>query len=88
MSCLREYSQKIHRLEQSFAGVKNPHDMGTTGLIGWVCVSSGKDLYTRFRTARKIIRERGLNVTGFVASCIKSCPCEWRRERIVRYAGK
>lgn len=83
-----DHMQKLHRLEQWFAGVKKPQDMGTTGLIGWVCVASGSKLYTRFRTARKIIRMRGLNVDGFVRSCVMHAPGKWRQERIERYAGK
>lgn len=82
------YSKSMLRLESQFAGSTDPATMGTTGLIAWVCVAGGMRLYTRFRTARAIIRKRlgESALPGFVRACIAAAPCQWRKENIARYA--
>jgi len=84
-----DYQQHLLKLEKQFSGVKNPEEMGTTGLVGWVCVASGIRLYRRFRQARRIIRERTgeKGVAGFVRACVASAPTQYRKERILHYAS-
>lgn len=85
-----DYSKIMLRLESQFAGATDPATMGTTGLVAWVSITSGIQLYTRFRTARAIIRKRlgESALSGFVRACIAAAPCQLRKERIARYAKK
>lgn len=84
--------QKSFDLEQTFAGVKNPEEMGTTGLIGWVLVGGsnyGRDLYNRVRTARRIIRARhGAGaVERFFRAVVAAAHTKWHAEQVARYAA-
>ena len=84
--------EKAFRLEQTFAGVKSPEQMGTTGLIGWVLVGGSchnSALYNRVRTARKIIRARlgSAAVERFFRAVCAASHTRWHAEQVARYAA-
>jgi len=80
------YDQKILALEARFAGVSDPESMGTTGLTGWVLTSGfGLRLYRAYRTAMRIVQQRGGNADGFAQCLTKDSPCEYHSSHIQRW---
>ena len=79
--------KRIVQLEQQCSGVSSPQDMGTTGLIAWVCTSRGANLWNHFRTACTIIQRRGLPVDRFMKAVTKTAPDAYHRELLERYSA-
>lgn len=86
---LRGYSKRYVQLEAQYQGVKNPEEMGTTGLLAWViCQGAYFRGYNALRKATSIIRKRRGNVLGFIRTLLKMCLTEFQAERITRWAKK
>lgn len=81
------WQSAYYRLEQTFAGVASPEEMGTTGLIGWVIAGPGgwKRGWNRTRKALCVVRSRRGSVEGFSRAVLAATPNHAHRERLAGY---
>jgi hypothetical protein len=83
---LKAFVSAYYLLEQSYAGVANPEEMGTTGLIGWTITGgSQKQAFNRARRAIRIVRSRRGSAEGFSRAVLAAIPNKAQCERFAGY---
>ena len=77
----------VYDLKQDFAGVTDPAEMGTTGLIAWVIAGPGDYLrsWQRSQRAAAVICRRGLPLDRFADAVLAALPNRWYHTRIARH---